>query len=145
MSTRSTSGIKTAFAQGWQPYHIHVPIMKSWSLNLLETSGPVIGLYRIALFLFIYIYIYIHTYINRRILTIAYNNSHEDHMPGDNITRIIFNYNSLRVWKYYAKEQNITKLAFINWRMLEENAKFSVRHNIFFLSEVQVTCFGLTN
>ena len=43
MSTRNISwGIKAAGAYGWQPYHLHVPIvMKSGSLNLLEPSGPV--------------------------------------------------------------------------------------------------------
>jgi len=35
-------GIKAAGAYGWQPYHLHVPIvLKSGSLNLLELSGPV--------------------------------------------------------------------------------------------------------
>ena len=29
-----------ASAWGWQPYHLHVSL-KSWSLNLLEPSGPV--------------------------------------------------------------------------------------------------------
>jgi hypothetical protein len=38
-------GVKAAGAQGWQPCHLHVPIvMKSGSLNLLEPSGPVMGL-----------------------------------------------------------------------------------------------------
>jgi hypothetical protein len=38
-------GVKAAGAQGWQPCHLRVPIvMKSGSLNLLEPSGPVIGL-----------------------------------------------------------------------------------------------------
>ena len=42
MSTRNiTWYVKTAGAYGWQPYHLHVPtVLKSWSLNLLETSGP---------------------------------------------------------------------------------------------------------
>ena len=35
-------GVKAAGALGWQPYHLHVPIvLKSGSLNLLEPSGPV--------------------------------------------------------------------------------------------------------
>ena len=37
-------GVKTAGAYGWLPYHLHVLIaLKSGSLNLLETSGPVQG------------------------------------------------------------------------------------------------------
>jgi hypothetical protein len=35
-------GVKAADAYGWQLCHLHVPIfLKSGSLNLLETSGPV--------------------------------------------------------------------------------------------------------
>jgi len=35
-------GVKADGAQGWQPYHLHVPIvLKSGSPNLLEPSGPV--------------------------------------------------------------------------------------------------------
>ena len=43
MSTRNISwGLKAAGAWGWQPFHLHVPIvLKSGSLNLLEPSGPV--------------------------------------------------------------------------------------------------------
>jgi len=43
ISTRNISwGVKAAGALGWQPYHLHVPIvLKSGSLNLLEPSGPV--------------------------------------------------------------------------------------------------------
>ena len=44
MSTRNISGggVKAAGAQGWQPYHLHVPnVLKSESLNHLEPSGPV--------------------------------------------------------------------------------------------------------
>jgi hypothetical protein len=43
MSTRNISwGVKAAGAYGWQPYHLHVPIVyKSGSLDLLEPSGPV--------------------------------------------------------------------------------------------------------
>jgi hypothetical protein len=34
--------VKAAGAKGWQPYHLHVPtVMKSRSLNHLETSGTV--------------------------------------------------------------------------------------------------------
>jgi hypothetical protein len=34
-------GVKAAGAWGWQPHHLHVPnVMKSGSLNLLETLGP---------------------------------------------------------------------------------------------------------
>jgi len=49
MSTRKISlGVKAAGAYGWQPYHLHVPIvLKSGSLNLLENpqglSRPVMG------------------------------------------------------------------------------------------------------
>jgi len=43
MSTSNISWrVKGACAWGWQPYHIHMPIvLKSGSLNLLEPSGPV--------------------------------------------------------------------------------------------------------
>jgi len=43
MSNRSISlEIKAAGHIGWQPYQVHLPIvMKSGSLNLLESSGPV--------------------------------------------------------------------------------------------------------
>jgi hypothetical protein len=35
-------GVKAAGVQGWQPYHLYVPIvLKSGSLNLLEPLGPV--------------------------------------------------------------------------------------------------------
>jgi hypothetical protein len=38
MSTRNIScGVKAVGAQGWQPYHLHVPIfLKSGSLNILD-------------------------------------------------------------------------------------------------------------
>ena len=37
-----TRGVKTAGVWGWQPYHLHVPIVtKFGSLNLLEPSGYV--------------------------------------------------------------------------------------------------------
>jgi hypothetical protein len=51
MSTRNTSwGIKAAGASGWQPGHLHVPIvLKSWSLHLLETSEPLQACNGIAL------------------------------------------------------------------------------------------------
>jgi len=43
-------GVKAAGAYGWQPYHLHVPIvLKSGSLNLLEPSGPVQACNGIAL------------------------------------------------------------------------------------------------
>ena len=50
MSTRNIScGVKTAGAYGWQPYHLHVStVLKSWSLNLLESSGPVQAFHAIA-------------------------------------------------------------------------------------------------
>jgi len=36
-------GVKMAGAEGWQPYHLHVLIvLKSGSLNILESYGPVI-------------------------------------------------------------------------------------------------------
>ena len=43
MNTRNISwGVKAAGAWGWQPYHLHVPIvLKSGKLNLLEPSGSV--------------------------------------------------------------------------------------------------------
>jgi hypothetical protein len=43
MSTRNTScGVKVAGAYGWQPYNLLVlTVLKSVSLNLLESSGPV--------------------------------------------------------------------------------------------------------
>jgi hypothetical protein len=45
MSTRNISReVKAPGAWGWKPYHLHVPsILKSGSLNLLESSGPVQG------------------------------------------------------------------------------------------------------
>ena len=57
MSTRNISwGIKAAGAYGWQPFHLHVPIvLKSGSLNLLEPSGPVQTCNGIALPLFIFV------------------------------------------------------------------------------------------
>jgi len=41
MSTRNICWeVKAVGAYGWQPYHIYVPVvLKSGSLNLLETSG----------------------------------------------------------------------------------------------------------
>jgi len=41
LSTRNVAwGVKAAGALGWQPYHLHVPIvLKSGSLSLLEPSG----------------------------------------------------------------------------------------------------------
>jgi hypothetical protein len=43
MNTRNNSwGVRVAGAKGWQTYHLHVPIvLKSGSLNHLETYGPV--------------------------------------------------------------------------------------------------------
>ena len=43
MSTRNISwGVKAAGAYGWQPYHLHFPIvLKSGRLSLLEPSGSV--------------------------------------------------------------------------------------------------------
>jgi hypothetical protein len=51
MSNRNVSwGVKAAGLYGWQPYHLHVPIvLKSGSLNLLEPSGPVQACNGIAL------------------------------------------------------------------------------------------------
>ena len=45
MSTRNISwGVKAGGEKGWQPYHLHVPIvLKFESLNILEPSGPVQG------------------------------------------------------------------------------------------------------
>jgi hypothetical protein len=43
-------GVKTANAEGWQLYHLHVPnVLKSGSLKLLEPSGPVQACNGIAL------------------------------------------------------------------------------------------------
>jgi hypothetical protein len=43
-------GVKAADAYGWQPCHLHVPtVLKSGSLNLLESSGPVKACNGIAL------------------------------------------------------------------------------------------------
>ena len=51
MSTRNISWeVNAAGAWGWQPYHLHVPIvLKSWSLSLLEPLGPVEACNGIAL------------------------------------------------------------------------------------------------
>ena len=51
MSIRNISWlVKAAGAWGWQPYHFHVPIvLKSGSLILLESSGPVQACNGIAL------------------------------------------------------------------------------------------------
>jgi len=51
MSTRNISWrVKAAGAYDWQPYHLHVPMfLKSGSLNLLESSGPVQAYSGIAL------------------------------------------------------------------------------------------------
>ena len=47
--------IKSAGGWGWQPYHLHVPIvLKSGSLNLLEPSGPVQACNGIALLFYKY-------------------------------------------------------------------------------------------
>jgi hypothetical protein len=45
MGTKNISwGVKAAGEYGWQPYHLHVPIvLKSGSLNLLELPGHVQG------------------------------------------------------------------------------------------------------
>jgi len=43
-------GVKADGTYGWQPYHLHEPIvLKSGSLNLLESSGPVQACNGIAL------------------------------------------------------------------------------------------------
>ena len=54
ISTMSISwGVKAVGAEGWQSYHLNVPIVqKSGSLNLLESSGPVQACNGIALFIF---------------------------------------------------------------------------------------------
>ena len=50
-------GIKEAGTYGWQPYHLHVPIvLKSGRLNLLEPSGPVQACNGIALPFTFYLY-----------------------------------------------------------------------------------------
>jgi hypothetical protein len=56
MSTRNTSwGMKAAGAWGWQPYNLHVAnVLKSGSLNLLETSGPPQACNGIAFSLFVF-------------------------------------------------------------------------------------------
>jgi hypothetical protein len=45
MSTRNKYWeVKVASAEGWQLYHLHVPtVLKSGSLKLMESSGPVQG------------------------------------------------------------------------------------------------------
>ena len=49
MSTRNWA-VKAAVAYGWQPYHLHKPIvLKSGSLKLLEPPGPVQACNGIAL------------------------------------------------------------------------------------------------
>jgi hypothetical protein len=52
MSTRNISwGVKADAAEGWQPYHLHVPnVLKPGCLNLLEPSGPVQACNGIALY-----------------------------------------------------------------------------------------------
>ena len=69
MSTRIISwGVKAAGAYGWQPYHLHVPIVsQSGSLNLLEPYGPVISLYRDC-FIFTF---YLENYATRLTLQLA--------------------------------------------------------------------------
>ena len=53
MSTSNTSwgwGVKAAGAYGWQPYHLHVPIvLMSGSLKCQEPSGPIQACNEIAL------------------------------------------------------------------------------------------------
>ena len=51
ISTRNISWVvKAAGAYGWQPYYLHVPdVLKSGSLNLLESSAPVQACHGIAL------------------------------------------------------------------------------------------------
>jgi hypothetical protein len=51
MSTRNISwGVKVVGAYGWQPYHLHVPIvLKYGSHNFLEPKGPVQACNGIAL------------------------------------------------------------------------------------------------
>jgi hypothetical protein len=48
MSTNNISlGVKATGVKGQQLYHLRVPIIsKFWSLNLLETNGPLAFLYR---------------------------------------------------------------------------------------------------
>ena len=55
ISTRNISwGVNAAGAYGWQPYHLHVPIvLKSGTLNLLEPSGSVQACNGIALPLYV--------------------------------------------------------------------------------------------
>jgi hypothetical protein len=57
MSTRNISwGVKAADTYGWQPCHLHVPIvLKSRSLNLPEPSRPVQACNGIALPLLLYV------------------------------------------------------------------------------------------
>jgi hypothetical protein len=48
--TEMRTRVKTAGALGWQPYHLHMPIvLKAGSLKLLEPSGPVKACNGIAL------------------------------------------------------------------------------------------------
>ena len=64
ISTRNISwGVKAAGAYGWQPYHLQWPIvLKSGSLSLLETLGPLQPVIGLLSFIYIYIYIYIYTH-----------------------------------------------------------------------------------
>ena len=51
-------GVKAVGAYGWQPRHLHMPIvLKSGSLTLLETSGPVQACIEMALHLHVNCYL----------------------------------------------------------------------------------------
>jgi hypothetical protein len=58
MSTRNIFwGVKAASVYGWQSYRLHVPtVLKSGSLKLLESTGPVQASNGIAL-----LYVYVNT------------------------------------------------------------------------------------
>ena len=48
-------GVKVVGAYGWQPYHLHVPIvLKAGTLNLLEPSGPVQACTRVTFCSYLY-------------------------------------------------------------------------------------------
>ena len=50
ITTNISWGVTAVGAEGWKPYHLHVPIvLKSGSLNLLKPSGPVLACNGIAL------------------------------------------------------------------------------------------------
>ena len=74
-------GVKAVGTQGWQPYHLHVPIvLKSGSLHLLEPSGSIQDCNGIALpFYSFWTPVLVHKY--RRAITINTVNDQQKHSP----------------------------------------------------------------